>query len=246
VKAEVTNALRSALSFKFSSPEFCFIRFSPKDINNFQKELGEMVAQHLTRHSVLLKSNEFFWKCVPQQSDQHNMFSLNQHKSGNLKHITFYCDVKQLVGGVIFFKFPAHLPPLHKHKVEKCLLDFMTRTATALEELHSIGVAHLDVRVPNICFAREEGKYIVKLIDLDRCKDDTVQDLYGYTGEMYTCQNPKDWRSSQYDWKQLGLLAAAIIFERSHEDIVKDPRVCGDVCLNQLIHEGKCYLCREV
>jgi len=242
VKAEVTNALRSALSFKFSSPEFCFIRFSPKDINNFQKELGEMVAQHLTRHSVLLKSNEFFWKCVPQQSDQHNMFSLNQRKSGNLKHITFYCDVKLLVSGVIYFKFPAHFPPLHKHKVEKCLLDFMTRTATALEELHSIGVAHLDVRVPNICFAREEGKYIVKLIDLDRCRDDTVKTCMD-TQARRTRQNPKDWRSSQYDWKQLGLLAAAIIFERSHEDIVKDPRVCGDVCLNQLIHEGKCYLC---
>ena len=74
VKAEVTNALRSALSFEFSSPEFCFMRFSPKDINNFQKELGEMVAQHPTKHSVLLKSNEFFWKCVPQQSDQHNIF----------------------------------------------------------------------------------------------------------------------------------------------------------------------------
>jgi len=165
---------------------------------------------------------------------------------GNLKHITFHCDVKLLGGGVIFFKFPAHLPPLHKREVEKCLLDFMTRTATALEELHGIGAAHLDVRVPNICFAREEGKYIVKLIDLDRCRDDMVQDLYGYTGKMYTCKIQKDWKSSQYDWKQLGLLAAAIIFERSHEDIVKDPRVCGDVCLNQLIHEGKCYLCREV
>jgi len=131
VKAEVTNALRSALSFEFSSPEFCFMRFSPKDINNFQKELGEMVAQHPTRHSVLLKSNEFFWKCVPRQSDQHNIFSLNQRKLGNLKHITFHCDVKLLGGGVIFFKFPAHLPPLHKREVEKCLLDFMTRTAKA-------------------------------------------------------------------------------------------------------------------
>ena len=105
---------------------------------------------------------------------------------GNLKHITFHCDIKLLGGGVIFFKFP-HI--------------------SAIEE--------------------ESGEF-------------------PDTGEMYTCQNQKDWRSSQYDWKQLGLLAAAIIFERSHEDIVKDPRVRGDVCLNQLIHEGKCYLCRAV
>lgn len=243
VKAEVTNALRSALSFEFSSPQFCFMRFSRKDIDNVQNELRVMVAQHPTRHSVLLKSDKFFWKCVPRQHDQYNIYVLNLHKSGNMKHITFHCDVKPL-GRVLFYKFPAHLPPLHKHEVEKCLLDFMTRTATALEELHGIGFAHLDVRVPNICFAKEGSKYIVKLIDLDRCRGDTADNLYGYTGEMYRRQ--KGWRSSQYDWKQLGLLAAAIIFKCSHEDIVKGPKVRGDVCLNHLIHEGKCYLCRAV
>jgi len=79
----------------------------------------------------------------------------------------------------------------------------------------------------------------VKLVDLDRCIPNSCGlDLSGYTGEMYRRQ--RGWRPSQSDWKQLGLLAAAIIFKCSHRIIIKDPRVCG-VCLNKLIHEGKCY-----
>ena len=202
-----------------------------------RKSSCHCVGQVLDRHSpsrfpdsILLRSDKFFWKCIPQLNDSENIDHLNRRKSDNLKHITFPCDVRRVgPARVKLYKFPTHLPPLHKHEVEECLFDFMTRTATALKELHDIGFAHLDVRVPNICFAKEDGKYIVKLVDLDRCIPNSCGlDLSGYTGEMYHCQ--RGWRPSQSDWKQLGLLAAAIIFKCSHRNIIKDPRVCGGMC----------------
>ncbi len=45
------------------------------------------------------------------------------------------------------------------------------RGGPALQNLHlDLGFAHMDVRLPNICFEKSNGKYIVKLIDFDRCE----------------------------------------------------------------------------
>ena len=79
----------------------------------------------------------------------------------------------------------------------------MMRTATALLELHRFGFAHLDVRIPNICFAKEGGTYIVKLIDLDRSQEDSCVSLSGYSGEMHKGAE-RWWTTTRYDWKQLG------------------------------------------
>ena len=51
------------------------------------------------------------------------------------------------------FAFLVELPPLLWREVATCLIDFMERTAEALQELHGFGYVHLDVRVPNICFS---------------------------------------------------------------------------------------------
>ena len=118
-------------------------------------------------------------------------------------------------------------------------------TAIALEELHRFGFAHLDVRIPNICFARNGDDYVVKLIDLDRCVKDRKSDLSGYKGEMYKPQQKSIWTASQYDWKQLGLLAAEIMLKIDHDMIVEDGRVDEDECLKQLIRDGK-YLGSEL
>ena len=41
------------------------------------------------------------------------------------------------------------------------------KTATALQELHNLGYAHLDLRLSNICFTANGSDYHVILIDLD-------------------------------------------------------------------------------
>ena len=61
--------------------------------------------------------------------------------------------------------------------------------------------------------------------------------MSGFKGEMY--RTIECWNTTQSDWKQLGLLAAEIIFRKRHEEIVKDRGVHEDQCLNKLIHEGE-------
>ena len=245
VKENIINALSSAVSITFDpEPQFCFMRLSRKDLGIASTALRSSVEQCATKHSLLLKSEEAFWKCVPRLTERENInllnltVSLGQH---NLHHVTVYTTAG-IIGSQTFFCYPAQLPPLRTDEVGLCLRDFMTRTAAALEELHGLGFAHLDVRVPNICFAHERKKntYIVKLIDLDRCvRTQEGEDLSGFTGEMYRRPPLEKWKSTQFDWKQLGLLAAAIIFGLNHEDIVTNHKVREDQCLNQLIHKGK-------
>ena len=124
--------------------------------------------------------------------------------------------------------------------VKECLREYVTGVAAALQELHGINYAHLDVSVPNICFAFAEG-YIVKLIDLDRCQPTSDRRYALYKGEMYLCDT--FWTCEQLDWKQLGLLTAAIIFDCSHEDVVckHAEKVRNDDFLNGLIFKGECY-----
>ena len=120
--------------------------------------------------------------------------------------------------------------------------DYMTMTAMALNELHDNGFAHLDVRIPNICFAKDyDGKYMVKLIDLDRCKYAKDRTGSSYEGEMYRA--PHGWTCDQLDWKQLGLLAAEIILKgKSPEHIVCSSLAKDDTFFNKLLLQGMCIV----
>ena len=116
----------------------------------------------------------------------------------------------------------------------------MVRTALALQELHGFGYAHLDVRIPNICFSKgknAEGEYDVKLIDFDHCVDITECDVSGYVGEMY--RRLPDWTADKLDWKQLGLLAGRVITKYQKSDGAIIMLVSGDQCLKELINEGE-------
>ena len=55
--------------------------------------------------------------------------------------------------------------PLSKALAKLCIRDLVRQVVHALQELHELGFAHLDVRLPNICFTHD-GE--VRLIDFDR------------------------------------------------------------------------------
>ena len=144
----------------------------------------------------------------------------------------------------MFFKIPAQLPPLTYDEVKKCLPDFLKKTATALQELHACGFAHLDVRLPNICFAQEDhNRFFVKLIDLDRCsRIHFTEDLSYGDCEMYTYPPTEQPSTTQLDWKQLGLLAGKAILDKGHKAIVGDHRVITDTFLSSLIFKGTYFV----
>lgn len=73
---------------------------------------------------------------------------------------------------ILVLRYEKYLPPLNTKQVSKCLKSFVLKTATALEELHnSYELAHLDARLPNICFVHNESQYEVMLIDLIEVKE---------------------------------------------------------------------------
>ena len=57
--------------------------------------------------------------------------------------------------GAIGFKYKALLPPLRVSEAKLHLKDLVNGVVKALNELHSCGIAHIDVRLENICFDEE-------------------------------------------------------------------------------------------
>ena len=66
-----------------------------------------------------------------------------------------------------FFSFPLLHPPLGCKFSSKCFCSFAISTLRALEALHEVGYAHLDIRIPNICFKKVNHEWHAVLIDLD-------------------------------------------------------------------------------
>ena len=80
----------------------------------------------------------------------------------------------------------------------------------ALEEVHSkLGLAHMDVRLPNICF---NNLYEPVLIDLDRSIETTCDNIPQFGKScMYPHSRREIKRPEQYDWVQLGWVVASVI-----------------------------------
>lgn len=245
VKREIQEAVQGTKNFLFRcNPFLCFMCLSWQDKMEIAGTFcvhPSKVEQVETRHCILLKSGDTFWKYIPSISECLNFeFFLDdiEIKCANPKHVMLPSGTA-IHERLKFYMFPKEISPLTKSEAEQCLCDLIIKTATALQELHNLGYAHLDVRLPNICFTANGANNYVKLIDLDRVISIKHGSVEGYIGEMYNI--PHQWLPSQCDWKQLGLLAASVLFKQNdHSSLVKDRRVDQNHCLKQLIKEGGC------
>lgn len=109
-----------------------------------------------------------------------------------------------------YYSFQLYEKPQALSWIRSRLVKYITSLVGAIGELHNVNLAHLDIRVDNICFT-PEGKAM--LIDLDRsmpCNTDALipQGLYGKS-HMYKCSRDT-WKAEQLDWKQLGLVILLI------------------------------------
>ena len=77
-------------------------------------------------------------------------------------------DVNIFLYKTLFMKFEKLIYPLSRAEASECLRDWLKKTATALQGLHTIGqCAHLDVRLENIAFRTKDNDVIAVLIDLE-------------------------------------------------------------------------------
>ena len=116
----------------------------------------------------------------------------------------------------------------------------------ALDEFHSYGYSHNDVRLPNIAFSEN---YEAVLMNLDRCHP--CDDIHPYFGEevdscMYNwLENHELFNGKQTDFFQLGWLVVWVLdmdhdqsyhdrnWDNQREDIKSDPFI------SSLIVKGK-------
>ena len=106
-----------------------------------------------------------------------------------------------------FLVFDLLNEPLSASEACTCLAELVEGIAAALQQLHGYGYAHLDVRLPNICF--RDSKPV--LIDFDRvCGTGTSASLENkYHSQMYKAET--GWLIEQLDWKQLGIMIVQIL-----------------------------------
>lgn len=106
-----------------------------------------------------------------------------------------------------YFVYTAYRPTLMKEHLTatRDLKLFVATVTSAIRELHIGEIAHLDIRMENICF---NSNWEAVLVDVDRSRHtlDKANDLFVLysRGSMYAV--PAAWTCEQLDWKQFGLL----------------------------------------
>ena len=145
----------------------------------------------------------------------------------------------------LIFTYPmVHFNPLKDKEASQCLRTLVKKVKVALDELHSYGFSHNDVRVANIAF---NENYDAVLIDLDRSYD--ISKLHPYfripkLGCMYNwVDNNKLHNGKQTDFLQLGWLVMWLLDKQdSYHDREWEhhsQRVRDDLFIKSLILEGK-------
>ena len=106
-----------------------------------------------------------------------------------------------------YFQFTLLKPPIKQETARSNIASLVSSVVFALNELHEHGLAHLDIRLENVCFDTENRAI---LIDLDRSqKVDEIVHTVVAKSLMYPIRN--DWVYRQWDYVQLGLMIARII-----------------------------------
>jgi hypothetical protein len=67
VKKEIETALFAASEFCAECPKFVFLRLSDTDLQFVCDYLNDQnLSQQLSKHSIVIKSSEVFWKHIPR------------------------------------------------------------------------------------------------------------------------------------------------------------------------------------
>ena len=111
------------------------------------------------------------------------------------------------------FNFLQPFPPLSASEARECLVPLLKSTKEAIDQLHSFDFAHLDIRLPNICFRKNNGEVFAVLIDFE-CVEEYLssEDIPDYDSCLYHPLDPKDDLTiEQCDFMQLGWMAVWIL-----------------------------------
>lgn len=233
VKQELTSVLKNLQSVIDDIPHQLinnsyFMKLNTMELVKLTKIVGAKKTLEKIRssHSLVFTDKKHYWKLV---ISSHEAIAIATYFSRfRDAHVLQYSLTTLEIKG--FFKSDALVSPLLFNEVYKCLKDFLLLVKTALQSLHKIKLAHLDVRIPNICFKLEGVRHIAVLVDLDRSCSATSTLVPSFDGESY--KKPPTWTLQKLDWKQVGLMAENIM--HGHGEFV-----------SKLINQGR-YMCYNI
>ena len=178
------------------SPDFIQSNFGP---SAFQVRSGE---------SIVILNNEFAFKRPLRSCNHMKLFEMTFLDPSLPESCA--TPINSIMAINVFFKFNRYVSPLGRSRARIIFSRFFVILLDAINEIHGAGIAHLDVRLENICFT-EVGKVV--LIDLDRSLpiNYPAEELPSQYGQslMYDTGND-DWTCEQQDMRQLAILIGYI------------------------------------
>ena len=120
---------------------------------------------HSHQAVTLVRNNSKYYKI-------HFRYAFTYHLSVCVKKqwdLFLFPTAHEMVSGInghMFFEYPALEPPLSTDDAASCLPTLVQGVILAIQSLHAAKYAHLDIRLPNICY-KPDGTATPVLIDLD-------------------------------------------------------------------------------
>ena len=213
-----------------------------KEMCGKSKSIQSCCIQLDCHHHIMVQCSGSIYKLV---YDDKEVIALQDLQLTVTSTPKYFVVPRRTVSEKLLFKYPmVHFNPLKDKEASQCLRTLVEKVKVALDELHSYGFSHNDVRVANIAF---NENYEAVLIDLDRCC--RISKLHPYfripkLGCMYNWvdNNILD-NGEQTDFFQLGWLVMWLLdkqdsyHDRQWED--HSQRVRDDLFIKSLILEGK-------
>ena len=200
------------------------------------ENLGNIRLFKNTKHSLVFASEDQqkVYKCSLVDNELATMLCLSYSTKVNQVLLP-----QQMIPRTRFFTFPYLYEPLDILSIQDCFKWFARSVLLALEELHEIGYAHLDVRPPNICFRHVTDDWEAVLIDLDRAivinhlPKACCTQLYNEGSLMY---NETFDSADKYDWRQYALMLARVI-EGTYDKYHRRPPKFRDTAEGKTLQE---------
>ena len=236
------------LQIPVSSTEHFLVPLSDEDLEFISGKLGAIydgtttLTQVKSKFSILLTNGNYYFKFPGNMSHQRaldqillDMDQLQREECA--KHLVL--PIKKIRLPLPFFVFPAMKYQLTRDVAMQCLPDLADGIREGLDKLHGLGLAHLDVRLPNVCVGDD---YEVKLIDFDRSS--RSNDVKEYGGQFMYKYETKQRIVQHLDWKQFGLLLftlSSYIGPKHQNELTKDdiPQESSSF-LRELIFDHTC------
>lgn len=116
--------------------------------------------------------------------------------------------------GKLFFRYERLYRPFTVPEAQQVLVEFVATVVKAIQCIHGHRIAHMDIRLENICFRRQDGIGTAVLIDFDRSEDVNKkipgEIVYGDSTMYKVGTGNSSWTCENTDWRQLAILIIAV------------------------------------